>query len=113
MRLPSIDPADIPANAPVIIDARKAPARAASGRGVPSARIVDPLRFGHDEAEALIAEIGRETPVTVFCVHGHEVSQYLCALLLVHGADARYVRGGFEAMERGAPAALGIGELRR
>ena len=45
-------------------------------------------------------------PLIVFCVHGHEVSRFACALLLLHGRDARYVTGGFEALKAaGAPLA--------
>lgn len=111
MRLPFTDPADCLADDPFLIDARKPPARAASGRGVAGALTIDPLAFGHAQAEALLTEIGRDRPVIVFCVHGHEVSQYLCALLLVHGGKARYVRGGFEALETAPPPGLKIAEI--
>ncbi|MEM7745735.1 MAG: sulfurtransferase [Pseudomonadota bacterium] len=83
------------------IDVRKAPARAASGRTVAGAEWHDPLSLGH--ADPLVTAEG---PIAVFCVHGHEVSQYVCALLRLHGRDAHYVIGGYEALvAAGAPTA--------
>jgi Fe-Mn family superoxide dismutase len=37
-------------------------------------------------------------PIVVFCVHGHEVSRFGTAMLLLHGVQARYVEGGFTAL---------------
>ncbi|MEM8820602.1 MAG: rhodanese-like domain-containing protein [Pseudomonadota bacterium] len=112
MRLPEISPADVLYDDPVLIDARKAPARAVSGRTVAQARIVDPLSFGHAEAKALLVETGQDRPIVVFCVHGHEVSQFVTALLLVHGGKARYVTGGIEAPAKSGPEALRFEETR-
>ncbi|MEL6768554.1 MAG: rhodanese-like domain-containing protein [Pseudomonadota bacterium] len=111
MRLPHVDPADCLTDRPFLLDARKPEARAKSGRVIAGARPIDPLAFGHAEAAALLDEIGRERPITVFCVHGHEVSQFLCALLLVHKGRARYVRGGFEGLEAAPPPGLEIEEI--
>ena len=101
-RLPSISAHEALARrsaGAVLIDLRKPPARAADGRTVQGAEIRDPFAFGHDDP--LMAD---DRPLVAFCVHGHEVSQFGCALLMVHGRDAVYVRGGFEALvAAGAP----------
>lgn len=76
-----------------LIDVRKAPARAASGRDVAGADWHDPYSLGHDHV--LMHGTG---PVAVFCVHGHEVSQFACALMRLHGRDVHYVTGGYEAL---------------
>lgn len=34
--------------------------------------------------------------VVVYCVHGHEVSQGVCATLRAIGVDAAYLEGGVE-----------------
>lgn len=84
-----------------LLDIRKPAARAAAGKTVAGAEIRDPFAFGHDDP---LTEA--ETPLVVFCVAGHEVSQYACALLLLHGRDARYVAGGYAALvAAGAPLA--------
>ena len=83
-----------------LLDLRKAEARAASGLTVRGAIWRDPFRLPDDSA---IVE--DKTPAIVFCVHGHEVSQFGAAWLLLHGIDAVYVRGGFEAL-RAANAPL-------
>ena len=81
-----------------LVDIRKVPARANSGRTVRGAELRDPFTFGH--ADPLLES---DQPLIVFCVHGHEVSQFACALMLVHGCEAAYVSGGFEALvEAGA-----------
>ena len=77
----------------VLVDMRKPAARAASGKAVVAAEIRNPFTFSHDDPLTT-----SPLPLIVFCVHGHEVSQFGCALLLVHGRDACYVRGGFEAL---------------
>ncbi len=94
--LPYLDAADALEQAKagaILMDVRKPPARRASGRRITGAEIRDPFSFGH--ADPLMTV---ERPVIAFCVHGHEVSQFACALLLVHGRTASYVRGGFEAL---------------
>ncbi|MEM8790085.1 MAG: rhodanese-like domain-containing protein [Pseudomonadota bacterium] len=76
-----------------LLDIRKPAAVAADGRRIPGALTRDPFAFGHDDP--LMAD---DRPLIAFCVHGHEVSQFACALLMVHGREARYVTGGFEAL---------------
>jgi Fe-Mn family superoxide dismutase len=100
--LPSLDAADAlsrAASGAVFLDLRKPSARVASGLALSGAQVRDPFAFGHDDP--LMAETRF---VIAFCVHGHEVSQFGCALLLLHGRQAAYVRGGFEALRAaGAP----------
>ncbi len=82
-----------------LLDVRKREARANSGETIASAIWRDPFKLPTD------ADLAQDpAPTLVFCVHGHEVSQFAAAWLLMHGADAVYVRGGFEALRRaGAP----------
>ena len=101
--LPSIDARDALRLArfgeAVLIDFRKPEAVAASGEVIRGARRRDPFSFSHDDP--LTAD---PRSLVVFCARGHEVGQFACALLLLHGRDARYVRGGFEALKAaGAP----------
>ncbi len=77
-----------------LIDVRKAPARAASGMTVKGAIWRNPFELPMDAA--LVAD---QTPAIVFCVHGHEVSQFATGWMLLHGIEAVYVRGGFEALK--------------
>ncbi|MEM9783338.1 MAG: rhodanese-like domain-containing protein [Pseudomonadota bacterium] len=82
-----------------LIDVRKPEARQRDGRRIAEATWIDPQSLDH--RHPLTAA---DAPVAVFCVHGHEVSHFACALLLVHGRDARLVTGGFEALvAAGAP----------
>lgn len=99
--LPSATPAEAlaaQAEGAVLVDLRKPAARAASGRTIRGAALRDPFAFGHDDPLTASA-----APVILFCVHGHEVSRFGCALLLLRGRRARYVAGGFAALaEAGA-----------
>ena len=76
-----------------LVDLRKPEAVAASGRRLPGAEIRDPFELGHGDPLML-----DDRSLAVFCVHGHEVSQFGCAMLLLHGRRAFYVTGGFEAL---------------
>lgn len=79
---------------PVVIDVRKEPAFAASGRMIAGA-----LRRRPEQTETWCHEFtGSE--VVVYCVYGHEVSQDVCALLESHGSEAVYLEGGFEAWRK-------------
>ena len=94
--LPSISAAEALSRArdgATLIDVRKAPAVLASGRRIEGALIRDPFAFGHDDP---LTRSGAK--LITFCVHGHEVSQFACALLMLHGRDSCYVAGGFEAL---------------
>ncbi|WP_439586029.1 rhodanese-like domain-containing protein [Hydrogenophaga sp.] len=60
----------------------------------------------HDPAAVAqwAASIPRDRPVTVYCVHGHEVSRDTALHLRASGVDARYLRGGIEGWrEAGMP----------
>ena len=76
-----------------LIDLRKSPAILASGKRIAASETRDPFAFDH--ADPLTRANG---PLITFCVHGHEVSQFACALLMLHGRDVHYVVGGFEAL---------------
>ena len=81
------------ASGAMLIDLRKPPAVLASGKLVKGAQTRDPFSFGHEDPLTRT-----EGPLITFCVHGHEVSQFACALLMLHGRDVHYVIGGFEAL---------------
>ena len=76
--LPSVTPDEALRRAhdgATLIDVRKPPARVASRKTIAGAEIRDPFTFGHDDPLTSV-----EGPLVVFCVHGHEVSQFACAL---------------------------------
>lgn len=77
----------------LLLDLRKPDAVRTSGRLLAAAARRDPFSFDHNDP--LMTHDG---PIAVFCVHGHEVSNFGCALLRVHGREAVFVRGGFEAL---------------
>lgn len=77
----------------LLIDLRKAEKVAADGRRVRGAAIRDPYRLDHDDP------LTHDTrPLIVFCQKGEEVGQFGCAFLMLHGRNAAYVAGGFDAM---------------
>jgi rhodanese-related sulfurtransferase len=88
---------------PVLVDVRKSPARAASGRTIPNSLRGEPGRV--DEWAAVLE--GRT--VVVFCVHGHEVSQGVADRLSQRGIDAAFLVGGFAAWEAGGNPVAPIG----
>jgi Fe-Mn family superoxide dismutase len=84
-----------------LLDVRKAAARAASGVTLVDAMWRDPFALANDQS---LLDDERET--VCFCVHGHEVSQYACAFLMLHDRPASYVIGGMAALTAaGAPMA--------
>ena len=100
----SISPRDLyeklgTAQAPILIDVRKAATFAASDRCIVAALYRAPedvARWGRD------LPAGR--PVVVHCVHGHEVSQNAAAALVAAGHDATYLEGGIAGWsEAGLP----------
>ncbi|MEM7188923.1 MAG: sulfurtransferase [Pseudomonadota bacterium] len=97
-QLPSISAesalAEAAAGRLTLIDLRKPPAVHASGVRIQGAEVRDPFAFGHDDPLTLA-----DKPLATFCVHGHEVSRFGCALLMLHGRDAVYVQGGFAALQ--------------
>ena len=76
---------------PYLVDVRREEAYAAATDVIRGARRRRPDR---------IAVWGQDIPtgasVVVYCVHGHEVSQQVCAALRQRGLDARYLDGGIE-----------------
>ena len=78
-------------NAPQLIDVRRKPAFDASEQMIAGAAWRNP-----DELGNWIATLDANHPVTVYCVHGHQVSQDCAALLEAVGFDATYLVGGFE-----------------
>lgn len=76
-----------------VLDLRKTHDVAASGQRLADADIRDPMQFSHSDAF-----MTHDGPIAVFCAHGHHVSQFGTALLMVHGSAARYVSGGFAAL---------------
>ena len=83
----------------VLLDLRKPDAARRSGVRIADSDARDPFAFGPEDP---LTQTDR--PVAVFCVHGHEVSRFGCALLMLHGRDAAFVRGGFVALAAaGAP----------
>lgn len=80
------------ADAPTIIDVRRRQAFETSGRLIAGARWRD-----HAEALAWANELGPDSEIVIYCVHGHQVSQSAAALLRSMGIDARVLSGGIEA----------------
>ena len=72
-----------------LLDVRRAQARAADGSDIPDARWLDPALWLDWKNE-----IGNQRPVVVYCAHGHEISQGLCAKLRAMAVDARHLEGG-------------------
>ncbi len=84
-----------------LLDLRKPAAARASGQWIAGAEIRDPFTFGHDDPLTR-----SDRPIAVFCVHGHEVSRFGAAMLMLHGRTAWFIEGGFEALiAAGAPTA--------
>ena len=80
------------ADAPLILDVRKAAAYDAAHQVIASALRVPPEALG-----SLIAHLPAGSPVIACCVHGHEVSQDAARVLLGAGLAASYLEGGMTA----------------
>ncbi|MGF1553243.1 MAG: hypothetical protein ACFBWO_12215 [Paracoccaceae bacterium] len=84
-----------------LVDVRKPAARAEDPRAVEGTERIDP--FALDHGHPILSHDG---PVAFFCVHGHHVSRFACALGRLHGRETYYVAGGFLGLvEAGAPLA--------
>lgn len=92
--LPHIDAAHLRNWTGIIIDVRRETVRLASGRQLVSSQWIDPLRLTHGHPV-----LQQDVPLAFICAHGHEISQFACALARLHGCEAVYMRGGFEACE--------------
>jgi rhodanese-related sulfurtransferase len=87
------------AQAPLLLDVRRAAARNKSARQIPGALWRDPALWldWKDEFAA-------RGPVVLYCAHGQEISQALTTALQVLGARAVFLEGGFAAWEAGGGA---------
>ncbi len=93
----SISPSDLAtliggSAGPLLVDVRRAPAFAEDSRMIATA-----IRRQPETVGLWMAELPRQQPVVVYCVHGHEVGQNAAAALRQGGIDARYLEGGIEA----------------
>jgi thiosulfate sulfurtransferase len=85
----------------LIIDVRRALARAADPVEIPGAVWRDPRRVAEWAAELPVGGV-----VAVYCVHGHEVSRGVAAQLRELGLHVRMIAGGLEGWKAaGGPVA--------
>ena len=75
-----------------LLDVRRAQARAADGSDIAGGQWLDPARWLDWKND-----VDTGLPVVVYCAHGHEISQGLCATLRAMGLDARQLEGGMSA----------------
>lgn len=87
------------AQAPLLLDVRRAAARNKSARQIPGALWRDPALWLDWKDE-----IAARGPVVLYCAHGQEISQALVTALQVLGASAVFLEGGFSAWEAGGGA---------
>lgn len=80
-------------HAPLLIDVR----REAAFRAAPDL-LQGALRRDPAAVETWAGELPPAASVTVYCVHGHEVSQNAAKALLARGIKAAFIEGGIEAM---------------
>ena len=76
---------------PTLIDVRRQPAFDADLHVIPHA-----IRRAPEAIADWASALEPWRPVTVYCVHGHEVSQNAAAFLCAAGLDARTLDGGIE-----------------
>ena len=79
------------ADAPLILDVRKAPAFEAAPQMIQGAQRIAP-----DALAAALAQLPRGREVVAYCVHGHQVSQGAARALIEAGFDAKFLEGGIE-----------------
>ena len=88
-----------------LLDVRRQPAFDADPRLIPGAVWKDPEQVG-----TWAAELSRDQPVVVYCVHGHEVSRGVVDRLRGLGIDAALLEGGIEAWKAaGGPVTVASG----
>ena len=77
-----------------LLDVRRSSARESDGTHIGGA-------VWHDPAQWLDwkDQVPADTPVVVYCAHGHEISQGLAAALCAMGRDARTLVGGIAAWQ--------------
>lgn len=74
-----------------IIDVRKRPAFEESGRIITGA-VWRPF----DQMDDWAGDLPKDSTIIIYCVHGHEVSQGVCATLNQCSISASFLTGGFE-----------------
>lgn len=95
------------ADAPLILDVRKADAYSASPRLLPGA-----LRLEPDRVMSAAAVLPRTRQVVAYCVHGHEVSREAARTLRAAGFEAAHLEHGIAGwMEAGLPTMGKLPEL--
>jgi rhodanese-related sulfurtransferase len=77
---------------PIVIDVRKTPAFLDAADTISGALRRDPARI-----DAWSNALPRSSPIVVYCVHGHEVSQGAARALGERGVGASYLEGGIAA----------------
>lgn len=83
----------------LVLDVRRTGAFEQATTQLPGATWRDPA-----QVTQWAASVPRDRPVTVYCVHGHEVSRNTALQLRATGVNARYLRGGIEGWrEAGMP----------
>ena len=97
--LPSITPQELAtqlasAIPPTVIDVRRDNARANNPQAIAQAPWYNPALWLDWKDQ-----IGTERPVVVYCAHGHEIGQGLCATLRALGVEASYLEGGITAWQ--------------
>ena len=97
--LPSITPqalADQLASAtpPFVIDVRRDVARTNNPQTIAQAPWYNPALWLDWKDQ-----IGTAKPVVVYCAHGHEIGQGLCATLRALGVDTCFLEGGISAWQ--------------
>ncbi len=106
--IPSISAEKIAQRKPgifTLIDIRKRPAAEASGLMLRGAIYVEPMKLSFAHPVLQLSGF-----LVFYCVHGHEVSQFGCALARVAGRDAAYVVGGFAALRAAGADTMAFGE---
>ena len=77
---------------PFLIDVRRLPTFSAEERMIAGATWRDPAAVGD-----WLKFLPQHRDITVYCVHGHEISKNTCAALRAAGLNADYLEGGIEA----------------
>lgn len=83
------DPAEVAGS--VVLDVRRAGVFAQAPTQLPGASWRDPAKVSQ-----WADELTSDTPITVYCVHGHEVSRATALRLRATGRNARFLRGGIQ-----------------
>ena len=84
---------------PAVVDVRKLPAYQASDIVIATAVWRDPV-----SVHEWLGTLNDDRGVVVYCIHGHQMSQSVAALLRTNGLPARYLVGGIDGfVEAGGP----------